>query len=265
MKYTLLELTQTVLSSMDSDEINSINDTVESQQVVEIIKTVYDDIISRGDLTTNKTVFNLTASTNPLQPIVMTKPDSIERIEWVKYDTRDVDDTTPNWTNLTYLPPVDFIDYMHSGNTEGTEIESFEYTNGPFVMTFTYRNDTAPHYFTSFDDNLIFFDSYDSAVDSTLQSAKSLCYGLKVTDFEKADDFVPELQPQQFALLLNEAKSLAWAELKQAGHDKAEQAARRNWRHLQKTRQEVPNNGRDINNNAHNFSVLPNFARTRGY
>ena len=265
MKYTLLELTQTVLSSMDSDEVNSINDTVESQQVVEVIKTVYDDIISRGDLTTNKTVFNLTASTNPLQPIIMSKPENIERIEWVKYDTRDVDDTTPNWTNLTYLPPVDFIDYMHSGNLEGTEIEDFEYTNGAFVMTFTFRNDTAPHYYTSFDDNVIFFDSYDSAVDSTLQSSKSLCYGLKVTSFERLDDFTPELQPQQFALLLNEAKSLAWAELKQTGHEKAEQSARRNWRHLQKTRMEVPNNGRDINNNAHNFSVLPNFARTRGY
>lgn len=265
MKYTLLELTQAILSSMDSDEINSINDTVESQQVVEVIKTVYDDIISRGDLTTNKTIFNLEASTNPLQPVIMTKPENIERIEWIKYDTQDVDDTTPNWTNLTYLPPVDFIDYMHSGNTEGTEIESFEYANGAFVMTFTFRNDTPPHYYTSFDDNVIFFDSYDSEVDSTLQSSKSLCYGLKVTDFEKTDDFTPELQPQQFALLLNEAKSLAWAELKQTGHEKAEQSARRNWRHLQKTRREVPLNNQDIYNNAQNFSTLPNFARTRGY
>lgn len=263
MKYTLLELTQTVLSSMDSDEINSINDTVESQQVVEVIKTVYDDIISRGDLTTNKTVFNLTASTNPLQPILMTKPEDIERIEWIKYDTRALGDTTPNWTNLTYLPPVDFIDYMHSGNLEGTEIESFEYTNGAFVMTFTFRNDIAPHYYTSFDDNVIFFDSYDSEVDSTLQSSKSLCYGLKVTSFEKTDDFTPELQPQQFALLLHEAKSLAWAELKQSGHEKAEQAARRNWRHLQKTRQEVPNS-HDILNNASSFDkIIPNFSRRR--
>lgn len=260
MKYTLLELTQAVLSSMDSDEINSITDSVESQQVVEVIKTVYDDIISRGDLTTNKTIFNLTASTDPLKPILMTKPENIERIEWVKYDTQDLDDTVPNWTNLTYLPPVDFIDYMHSGNLEGDDIESFTHAMDGFVLTFTFRNNIAPHYYTSFNDTEIFFDSYDAEVDSTLQSSKSLCYGLKVTEFEKTDSFVPDLQPQQFALLLNEAKSLAWAELKQAGHEKAEQSARRNWRHLQKTRMEVPNS-EDINNNAHNFSKLPNFAR----
>jgi|SRR5687768_12107349 len=263
MKYTLLELTQTVLSSMDSDEINSINDTPESQQVVEVIKTVYDDIITRGDLTTNKTPFNLTASTDPLKPILMTKPESIERIEWIKYDTQGLGDTVPSWTDMTYLPPMDFIDFMHSYNQDESNIESFSHAVDSFVLTFTYRNDAAPHYYTSFNDDEIFFDAYDAEVDSTLQSSKSLCYGLKVTDFQKIDAFVPQLQPQQFALLLNEAKSLAWAELKQTAHLKAEQTARRNWRHLQKTRQEIPNTSDNILNNAHNFSKLPNFARRR--
>lgn len=265
MKYTLLELTQSILSSMDSDEVTSINDTVESQQVVEVIKTVYDDIISRGDLTTNKTLFNLEASEDPLKPIIMTKPDNIERIEWIKYDTRLVGDTEASWSNLTYLPPVDFVDYMHSGNQSGTDVGTFDYLSGAFAMTFTYRNDTAPHYYTSFDDNVIFFDSYDIAIDGQLQATKTLCYGLKVTDFTKSDEFVPNLQPQQFALLLNEAKSLAWVELKQTGHQKAEQSSRRNWRHLQKTRTEIPNNSKEILNNASNFSVLPNFARARRF
>ncbi len=263
MKYTLLELTQAVLSSMDSDEINSISDSVESQQVVEVIKTVYDDIISRGDLTTNKMVFNLEASTDPLKPILMTKPEGIERIEWIKYDTRGFEDTVPSWTNMTYLPPIDFIDYMHAHNQDDTNVETFSHSSDGFVVVFAYRNDTSPHYYTSFDDGTIFFDAYDAEVDSTLQSVKTLCYGLKVTEFERDDAFVPELQPQQFALLLNEAKSLAWSELKQAEHGKAELSARRNWRHLQKTRQEVPNTSTNAVDNAHSFSRLPNFARRR--
>lgn len=263
MKYTLLELTQAVLSSMDSDEINSINDTVESQQVVEVIKTVYDDIISRGDLTTNKTPFNLTASTDPLKPILMTKPIGIERVEWIKYDTQGLGDTVPAWTNMTFLPPLDFIDYMHAYNQDATNVASFSHSIDTYVLTFTFRNDIAPHYYTSFNDSEVFFDSYDSAVDSTLQSSKSLCYGLKVTSFQKTDTFTPELQPQQFALLLNEAKSLAWTELKQTVHAKAEQSSRRNWRHLQKTRREIPNTSTNVLDNAHNFNRLPNFARIR--
>ena len=263
MKYTLLELTQAVLSSMDSDEINSINDSVESQQVVEIIKTVYDDIISRGDLTTSKTMFNLSASTDPLKPIIMTKPEGIDRIEWLKYDVQTFQDTTPAWTDMTYLPPVDFIDFMHSYNQNDTNIETFQHVVDSYMITFVYKNDTAPHYYTSFDDNEIFFDSYDSEVDSTLQSSKTLGYGLKVTDFQRTDGYTPNLSPQQFPLLLSEAKSLAWAELKQTVHQKAEQSARRGWRHLQKTRQLIPNTSDTIVNNAHSFDRLPNFARKR--
>lgn len=261
MKYTLLELTQTVLSSMDSDEVNSINDSVESQQVVEVIKTVYDDIISRGDLHGNKTLFNLTASNDPVKPIVMSKPDNIDRIEWLKYDTRLLTDTGPNWDILTYIPPEDFIDYMHQFDENETYVGYFDQIIDSYTLRFTYRTDQGPKYYTTFDDNLIFFDSYDSEVDTTLMSSKTIGFGPKATEFVKSDSYVPNLQPNQFALLLNEAKSLAWAELKQAQHGKAEQTARRNWRHLQKTRQSVPD-GTDFKGRPF-FDTLPNFARRR--
>jgi len=39
MRYTLLELTQDVLSSLDGEEVTSINDTTESTQIVKIIKS----------------------------------------------------------------------------------------------------------------------------------------------------------------------------------------------------------------------------------
>jgi hypothetical protein len=104
----------------------------------------------------------------------------------------------------------------------------------------------------------LIFDGYDASVSSTLEASKTLAFGPKKSTFTKTDDFVPELQPQQFALLLNEAKSLAWAELKQTGHVKAEQASKRNWRHLQKVRQNIPNG--DFRTN---FDKLPNFSRIK--
>lgn len=263
MKYTLLEITQTVLSSMDSDEVSSINDTVESQQVVEVIKSVYDDIISRSDLKSNSTLFNLTPSNDNTKPILMQKPPGIDKIEWIKYDCRRDTDLTPNWTYMRYATPEEFLHMMHQANTTETNIESFTQTfTGPYNITFTYRNDNAPTWFTSFDDDLIFFDSYDTAVDTTLQSAKTVAYGTKISDFVKSDTYVPALHPQQFALLINEAKSLAWAELKQTVHAKAEAMARKNWVHLQKTRDQVPDPD-NFNGGDHNFTKIPNFARTR--
>lgn len=259
MKYTLLEITQSILSSMDSDEINSINDTVESQQVVEVIKTVYDDIISRSDLNSNKTLFNLVASGDVTKPILMTRPDGIDRMDWLKYDNQKLGDTVPNWTVIEYLPVDLFIDYMHQWNQNYTYIQQFNHLVNGFTVKFTFRNDTAPRYYTSMDDTTVFFDAFDNTVDTTLQSSKTLGYGFKTTNFVRDDLFVPELLPQQFQLLLNEAKSLAWAELKQTQHPKAEQTARRNWRHLQRTRRAIPD---DTQHTTSNFDRLPNFARS---
>jgi hypothetical protein len=258
MKYTLLELTQAILSSMDSDEINSITDTVESMQVVEVIKTVYDDIVTRSDLNVNKTLFNLVASTDPTKPVLMTKPDNIDRIEWIKYNRKLNDSVDPLWDQMEYMPVERFMDHIHQYNPSNSNIETFDYINDGFIFTFLYRNDWSPQYYTSFDDQTLIFDAYDATVSSTLESSKTLAFGPKKSTFTKTDDFVPELQPQQFALLLNEAKSLAWAELKQTGHVKAEQASKRNWRHLQKVRQNIPNG--DFRTN---FDKLPNFSRIK--
>ena len=259
MKYTLLEIVQNVLSSMDSDEINSISDTVESQQVTTIVQNVYDDIISRGDLNSNKTLFNLTASTDPTKPTIMTVPDNIDRLDWLKYDCQKVGDAGPNWTEMSYLTMEQFIDYMHSINPNDTDVAFFDHLVNGFTIRFTFKNDIAPKYYTSMDDNTIFFDAYDNTVDTTLQSSKSLGYGFLATDFVVSDSFVPNLLPNQFSLLINEAKSLAWAELKQQPHQKAEQYARRNWIHLQNTRRSVP----DDSDNRPNFNKLPNFSRMR--
>lgn len=262
MKYTLLDLTQSVLSSMDSDEINSINDTVESQQVVEVIKTVYDDIISRSDLNSNNTLFNLNASTDPTKPILMTKPDGIENVKWLKYNVRTSTDTEPVWADIQYLTVEDFMRYIYEYNLGETNVSSFNHVIGTSNILFVYRNDTAPRYFTSFDDSNIFFDAYDSTVDTTLQASKTLAFGQQATTFQKTDTFVPNLQPQQFALLLNEAKSLAWAELKQTQHQKAEQSAKRNWVHVQKTRDQIID-GSVLRSGNHFFDKLPNFGRNR--
>lgn len=244
---------------MDSDEINSITDTVESQQVVEIIKTVYDDIISRGDLQSNKTLFNLVASGDPTQPVLMTKPEGLDRIEWIKYNRILNDEVDPLWEEMVFMPPGDFIEYTHNFNPSQTDVDTFDYVADGNVITFAFKNNTSPQYYTTIDDNTLIFDGYDSDVSTTLEASKTLAFGPRHTSFTESDDFEPVLQPQQFALLLNEAKSLAWAELKQTAHAKAEQSARRNWAHLQKTRVGIPTGLPGSGN--HPFDRFRNFAR----
>lgn len=251
------------MSSMDSDEVNSIDDTVESQQVVALIKTVYDDIVSRGGMQIHKTLFNLDASIDPLQPVLMTKPSTIDTIEWVKYNRIKTTDTFPTWAEMIFRPLDEFLFMSHQMNPTETNVDTMTIVNADgYTITFNFRNDLGPTYYTSYDDTTLIFDAYDSVVDTTLNTAKTLCYGSKNVVFTEEDTWVPDLQADQFALLLNESKSLAWAELKQTAHQKAEQTARRNWRHLSKTKEHIPGLARaDKLTRMNAIDLLPNYGR----
>lgn len=240
MRYTLLQLTQDILSSLDGEEINSINDTIESTQVVKIIKTVYDDIQSRAGLPIQKTVFNLDASGNLSKPVLMTKPTTIDNIEWIQYNCVLSGDTDPVWVDMKFQPLHDFMRMTQQLLPSDSWVDTMTHVVNTFTLTFNYRNDQHPTYFASFDDNTIIFDAYDSSLDSTLQTSKTLAYGELTNVFTENDTWVPNLQPQQFALLLQEAKALAWVEQKQMPHPKAEMAARKNWIHLQTSKRNVP-------------------------
>lgn len=259
MKYTLLELVQTILSSTDGEEVNSIDDTVESSQIVEIIKTVYNDIITRGDVASTKVLFTLTASGDGSKPVLMTKPSGIANIDYIKYNCQDVDDTDPVWRDVTYMPIEQFVDYVQNFSTSATEVDTMTHTMDAYTLTFPYYNDRAPSFFTVLEDDTLIFDAFDSAVDSTLQSTKSLGFGNRAVTFIRQDAWVPELQADQFALLLNEAKALAWMEQKQSEHPKAERMARRNWQHLARTRRTTLTGNTQAKATA--FDSLPNFAR----
>lgn len=265
MRYTLLELVQNIMSSMDSDEVNSISDTTESQQVVAIIKTVYDDMITRGDMQAYKTLFNLVASGDSLKPVLMTKPLNIDSIDWIKYNRILFGGPDPVWTEIKFMPIDEFLWMMQSLNPSETNVDvmTIVSTDG-FTLTFPYRNDTGPSWYTTFDDTTLIFDAVDKTVDSTLQTSKTIGYGAKITTFVEVDSFVPAIQPGQFPLLLNEAKSLAWSELKQVQHPKAEQTARRNWRHLAKTREHIPTVAKaDKPMRPNPIDSFPSFSRNR--
>ena len=59
---TLLRLVQDILSSLDSDEVNSISDTPESLQVANIVRTTYEDLVSLLDLPEHFSFFELTTA-----------------------------------------------------------------------------------------------------------------------------------------------------------------------------------------------------------
>lgn len=253
MKLTLLEMVQEILSSMDSVEVNSITDTTESLQVAHVVKNCYYDLINRTKLPETYSLFNLDPSGDNTKPTLMSVPRDYSEVQWIKYNTETLTETDINMVLMEYLPLDSFLDYVHQYSESDTNVGTFTQTSENSSFTVLYKNDKAPQFYTTFDDTTILFDSYDADVDTTLQSSKSLAYGRKVISFDLSDNYTPELDANHFSLLLNEAKSLAWTELKQSVHQKAELNSRRGWVRLQKTVDKVKP--------LSDFDRLPNFGR----
>lgn len=253
MKYTLLEMTQDILSSMDSDEVNSITDTTESEQVSRIIRACYFDVIS-NNLPEDTTVYQLQASGDSTKPVLMTRPEDVHTLTILKYNKIADGEEDPRFVELTPLHMNAFFDMTHSLTLSDDDVASMTHTLDGASITFLYRTDKAPDYFTCVDDHTFLFDSYDSEVDTTLQASKTFCIGEKEKTFTLSDNYEIDLDEAQHIWLLNEAKALAFAEMKQATHPKAEQTAKRQRIKAQKAKY--------VMNDAYlNYTALPNYGR----
>lgn len=219
-RYTVLEMVKDILSDIDSDEVNSINDTVEALQVAQILKSTYFNIIDGRDWPHLYQPFQLTASGTTARPTHMRLPDNIIDVSWVKYDCKATGETRDRVKNITFKTPAAFQDILEQRDSTDTTITEVADTSG---ISMNIYNDRAPLYFTSFDNEYVVFDAYDSAVDSTLQTAKTSCYGKVYPTWTMSDTFVPDLPTQSFSYLLNEAKSTVALRLKQMPDQKAEQ------------------------------------------
>jgi len=219
-KMTLLEMTQDILSDMDSDEVNSINDSVESLQVAQIIKTTYYNIIDGRDYDFLYELFQLEPSGDSSKPTHMKLPENIIDLKYIKYNTRKLADTKDKYLKIKYLNPEDFMEVVDKRDSSKTNVTVVTDTTG---ISINVINNKAPQYFTSFDDEYVVFDSYDSQVDSTLTNSKSQCHGKRSVAFTLSDSFTPDLPVQMFSYLLSEAKSVAFVTLKQMANPKVEQ------------------------------------------
>jgi hypothetical protein len=212
-KRTLLDMVQGILNTMDSDEVNSISDTIESTQVAKIIKDIYFEIIDDKELPCNNTLFSLLASGDTSKPTHMTLPDNVSKIYWIKYDVRLDNADARDYAIIHYMKPEDFIDFVNA--RDGSDVTQYQSVAMDANIDIIIKKDSAPQFYTSFDDETFVFDAYNDAVDSTLQTNKSLCYGTERPTFSLTDNFTADLPENLFNLLYNSAMNRCHAVVKQ--------------------------------------------------
>lgn len=219
---TLIQIVQDILSDMDSDEVSSINDSVESLQVAQIVKSTYYNIIDGKDFPFLYELFQLTPTSTVSRPTHMSLPDSIIDLKWIKYDNKELAATKNLYQVIQYKTPEEFL-YITDNRDSGDALITV--VNDSTGIKINVYNDRGPSYFTSFDDENLVFDSYDSVKEVSLTANNTQCHGKKSVAFTLTDSFTPDLPVQMFTYLLAEAKSTCFLTLKQMPNAKAEQVS----------------------------------------
>jgi hypothetical protein len=247
-KQTLLEIVQDILSDSDGDEVNSINDTIEATQCAIVVRDVYSDIVDIHDLDSIRTLIELDA-TGASTPNVMTRPEGVHSIEFVKYDKKlDVADGS-SYQYVDYLEPADFLDRVHGLDTTDSNVQEVTLSTGHPIPV---RNDVQPTYYTVMDvgsDELV-FDSFNSALETNLQQSKSLAYAMSKPTLTLADSSTIDLPKHLEVLVKRSARSMYFDLYKDGITAEVDRTRRRAEVRAQRQRHIVKNSD---NNNAPDY------------
>ena len=219
MKRTLLEMVQSILSDMDSEDVNAISDTIEAQQVASVIEDAYYNIVSARDIPEHRHLLKLTSLSDSTRPTHFKYPANVKQIESIHYNTSAAGSS---YKAIYYIEPLEFILKMDEHSPNSLKIADKQGNTDLFVL-----NDIQPTYYTSFDDEHIVMNSYDSTIDSVLAADKTRAYGSVYPTFSITDSFEPDLDDNMLPYLLAEAKSTCFSLFKSGSDPKVEQSARR--------------------------------------
>lgn len=234
-KLTLLQITQSILNDIDGDEVNSIADTIESAQVAQMVKDTFFEIIEHREWPHLNKLIQLTPQ-GVSRPTHMNTDPTWNSIEWVKYNVRKATDTDDKYVDILYMTPKEFTDYTDNRKSSDSDVDVITDPSGVSLLIST---DIRPTYWTTFDDDVLVFDSYDTLVDTNLQQSKTQCWGNVEAAWVHTDAGVPDLPAKAFSYLLSEAKSTVSNALRQVGNAKEEQKSRRGRIHLSREKWRV--------------------------
>lgn len=228
MKMSLLDMVQDILSDADSDEVNSIDETTESLQAAQTIKTCYFEMISNGDWPHLRKLGQLDSVGILSKPVYLRLPENLKELSDFRYYKKNPSSDIYTYQPIMYKHPDEFLTIVNNRQLDSNVQEVVDFSG----VSLRVYNNADPSFWTSFDDDYIVCDSYNSAIDDTLKKSKTQCLVSLIPSWNPVDDFVPDLPAEVFSRLLEEAKSTFFYNMKQMVNQKSEQKAARQARYL---------------------------------
>ncbi len=217
MQKTLLEIVQSTLGSMDSDAVDSIGDTIESEQIAITAQEQFYELATYQRVPQFEELTQLIGLSDNTQATVMKIPENATDIKDVRYRHTDSQGRT-TFRSIYYLDKDAFLDtqlMLRVGDSNVGENILADNVRIP------YRNDLGPTCWTTFDDEHLVFDSIDTIdqQDNTLHNDSSLVLAYIIPTFQLRDDFIPEVPAKMFSQYMNMIKEINSYEQRQISNE----------------------------------------------
>ena len=221
-KRTILQLVQEIGEGIDTDEIDSLNETEEVVRIVNILEQTLKEVLDRKTWEFMKgKVRQLDvrlAGSTELNTLLI--PSDVTRITCLRYK-----DDNGKFYDVTYMPACDFIAMMQARTATEADITAITNSDG---VELNVRTTVPPQNWTSFDEEVITFDSYNSTTGTGNLIADSVIIAdvMPVTDF--TDPIAVLNIPERMeTLVFNEALVTCNYRLRQTADPRADRVARR--------------------------------------
>lgn len=248
-KMSLLEMVQDILSDMNSDNVNSISDTIEAGQVARLVKSTFINLHNDRIWPHAGQLFRLDSLADTNRPTHMLMAENVIEVSWVKYNVQATINKPLDYKNIIYKTPEDFLTFVMSRDSSLAYAQTVIDFNGTPLIIY---NNAQPTYYTSFDDKHLVFDSFDITMDSTLQNSKTQVFGYIEPEFLMEDDFVPEVPAKAFPYFISECKNVCFLKVKEVFSQSDAQTSTRQKSWLSRNKSKVKNE-----------TKYPNYGRKR--
>ena len=251
-KRTILKLVQQLGEAIGSDEIDTLDETIEASDIAAILEQTVDEVISRKRwefLKDRPRQLDARAEgSTQLNTLVI--PSDVTRVTCLKY--RNTNNTVTEFTRITYMQPCDFLDHVQARNSTDSNITAIANADGVLINVIT---DAPPTRWTSFDEENITFDAYDTAAGTGNLISDSVIIADIIPVIDYTDPTATLKLPERMeSLIYNEAISTCAVRLRQSVDPKAEKIANRQHRALREQEHVTNKDEQEINHGRHTRS-----------
>lgn len=211
-KLTLLKIVNNTLMALESSQVSTISETLESTSVARIAEECFFEMVSQGDWPHLTIISLLESLGDSSKPNYLRVSDFVKEIKYLEYNKKE----------LKFLEKEEFLKLSNCRDLSLDNVVQVEDLGGVY---FNIINDKDPEYYTSSLDEYLIFDSYNSSNESTLQGSNSAVKMTYTPQWFDDDSFVPELTTDMFPTYLALVKRAAFLYLRREQSMKDERAA----------------------------------------